>query len=160
MKKVLILFTLIFTVILTACGEDTQWTVSDYSPVERATELQSTEALSDTIVYTEGTNPIDEYFDYYLGDAALLEGIEDYVYFTSAATSVAEAGVFKVKDKATADALLEAFDTRAESLAMTYENYSPEDTERANNMKKGSFDDVVWFVASSDNDSVISVITK
>lgn len=159
MKKALVLLTLVFALLLTACGEE-QWKVSDYSPADKAAELQATEALADTIVYTAEGDPIDDYFDYYIGDAALLEGIEDYVYFTSAATSVAEAGVFKVKDKATADALLSAFDTRAENLAMTFENYSPEDTERANNMKKGSFDDVVWFVASSDNDSVISVITK
>lgn len=161
MKKSFILLALIFAVVLVSCGENgTQWTVSDYSPVEQISELQSTDALANTIVYTAVTNPIDEYFDYYIGDSSLLDGIEEYVYFTSAETSVAEAGIFKVKDQATADALLTAFDTRAENLADTYENYSPEDTAIAKNMKKGSFDDVVWFVASSDNNSIISIITK
>lgn len=161
MKRLLIPIILIFTVFLIACTDEAaEWTVSDYSPSAKAGELQSTEALANTIVYTADANPLDDYFDYYLGDTSLLEGITDYVYFTSAETSVAEAGVFKVKDKATADALLTAFDTRAENLAATYENYSPEDTERANNMKKGSFDDIVWFVASSDNDSVISAISE
>lgn len=161
MKKILLVITLVLTLFVMGCGEDaTEWTVSDYSPSANAEELNAVEALSNTIVYTPDENPIDDYFDYYIGDVTLLEGITDYVYFTSAETSVAEAGVFKVADKATADALLSAFDTRAENLAATYENYSPEDTQRAKDMKKGAFDDIVWFVASSDNNSVISAIEK
>ena len=152
---------LILALFIIGCGEDaTEWKVSDHSPSALADELMSTDALSNTIVYTSDANPIDDYFDYYIGDSALLEGITDYIYFTSAETSVAEAGIFKVADKATADALLSAFDTRAENLAATYENYSPEDTQRAKDMQKGSFDDIVWFVASSDNSSVISIIEK
>ncbi len=160
MKKLLVSLVLIFAIFLVACGEDTEWTVSDYSPSAKAEELQGVAALTNTIVYTADVNPIDDYFDYYIGDASLLEGITDYVYLTSAETSVAEAGIFKVKDKETADALLQAFDTRAENLAATYENYSPEDTAIAQNMTKGSFDDVVWFVASSDNDSAKAIIEK
>lgn len=161
MKKVFIVLTVILAIFLIACGEEgAEWTVSEYKPTDRVSALSETDALSNTIVYTPDVNPIDDYFDYYLGDTALLEGISDYVYFTSAETSVAEAGVFKVKDKATADALLEAFGARAENLAITYENYSPEDTARARGVKTGSFDDIVWFVASADNDSVISAISK
>lgn len=161
MKKFLISMVLIFTVFLIACGEETaKWTVSDYAPEGKTAQLQATPALTNTIAYTASENPIDDYFDYYIGDASILEGIAEYVYLTSAETAVAEAGIFKVKDKETADALLAAFDTRAQNLAITFENYSPEDTAIAQNMKKGSFDDIVWFVASSDNDSVKAIIEK
>lgn len=155
MKKI-ILLVLVLTVFIISCSEE--WTVSDYSPVDKEESLS--QLLDDTIVYTPEENPIDDYFDYYIGDVALLDGIESYVYYTSSQTKVCEVGVFKVKDKATADALLSAFDTKAENLAIVYENYSPEDTAIANNMQKGSFDDVVWFVATADNRPVIDIITK
>lgn len=161
MKKAFILLTVILAVFLIACGEEVaEWTVSEYSPSDKASALSATDALSNTIVYTPDANPIDDYFDYYLGDTALLAGITDYVYFTSAETAVAEAGVFKVKDQETANALLEAFGKRAENLAVTFENYSPEDTAIAMGVKISSFDDIVWFVASADNDSVMAVITE
>lgn len=161
MKRIFVLFALIISVFLVSCGKDNEVIKdSDYSPESKKEALMATEALSDTMVYTTSENPIDDYFEFYVGDPALLEGIEEYVYFTSAGTAVAEAGIFKVKDQATADALLEAFDTRKEALITIYENYSPEDVEKASNMKKGSFDDVVWFVASSDNAAVEKIITK
>lgn len=160
MKKLLMILTVILAVLFTACTEDApEWTVSDYSPSAMETALSDTEVLANSIIYNEA-NPINDYFDYYFVDTALLEGITDYLFYTSADTSVSEVGIFKVKDKETADALLEALGTRAENLVATYENYSPEDTAIAQNMVKGSFDDIVWFAATADNDAIRSVIEK
>ncbi len=164
MKKLLILvLTAVMIISLISCtkeeGKET-FETSSYAPSERLETLKGLEALSDTIVYEPSENPINDYFDYYLGISELPEGVVDYVYFTSASTSVREAGVFKVADKKTADTLLAAFETRCENLASTFENYSPEDTAIAKGMKSGSFDNIVWFVAAPDSESIISAIEE
>lgn len=158
MKKALIILTVLLALFAVSCSE--AWSESDYKPSDIQEELDALPALADTMVYTPDENPIDEYFDYYFGDTALLDGITDYIYYTSASTNCAEAGVFKVKDQATADALTEAFKTRGGNLAATFENYSADDTAIAEDLETGSFDDIVWFVASNNNEEVKSVIVK
>ena len=169
MKRIIIATLILLALFLSSCNKeeventnDNTITASDISIENTKNELSSLDALSETIVYSKGSeNALDEdYFDYYFSDSSLLEDISDYVYFTSATTSVCEAGVFKVKDAETKEALLSAFETRKENLISTYENYSPEDVEVAENMIKGSFDDVVWFVMTKENQSVKEVIEK
>ncbi len=169
MKKIIIATLILLALFLSSCNKeeventnDNTITASDISIENTKNELSALDALSETIIYSPNSeNSLDEdYFDYYFANSTLLEGIKDYVYFTSATTSVCEAGVFKVKDAETKEALLSAFETRKENLISTYENYSPEDVEVAENMTKGSFDDVVWFVMTKDNQSVKEVIEK
>ena len=166
MKKIslILVLTLIFAFTLISCSDKSEdgaeWKTRDYSPASKAEALTALPALADTTVFTANENPLDEDFEYYFGDAAVFEGVEDYVFFTSKKANVAEAGIFKCKDKATAEALLNAFATRRENLSETFKLYSVEDTNIALNMSKGSFDDVVWFVATKDNKSVEDVITK
>ena len=167
MKKLLIAAFIVLALVLVSCGEneekstnESDVTVSEYSPVSIKDTLATSPALADTIIYAPETeNVLDEdYFDYYFGSSELLSGISDYVYFTSATTAVREAGVFKVKDEKTKNALLEAFGARKENLKAIYENYSPEDVARADAMISGSFDDIVWFVATDDNNAIKEII--
>lgn len=159
MKKLISFALILLTLLAVSCKEE-GIKESDYSPSAKEAELSALEVLSDTIVYRKGSdNVLDEdYFEYYFGDASLLEGVSDYIYYTSATTSVCEAGVFKVKDDETKESLETAFSTRKDNLVSTYENYSKEDVQIAENMKSGSFDDVVWFVMTTDNNSVTEVI--
>ena len=166
MKKISIILVLamILSFALISCGDkkenDAEWKTSDYSPASKVEALTALPALADTSVFTANDNPIDDDFDYYFGDATLMDGIEEYVFFTSKKASVAEAGIFKCKDKKTAEALLKSFAERRENLSETFKLYSPEDTNIALNMKTGSFDDIVWFAATNDNQSVADIITK
>ena len=165
MKKIslILVFAMLLTLTLVSCGdkkESEEWKTSDYSPVSKVEALTALPALADTTVFTPADNPIDEDFDYYFGDATLMDGIEEYVFFTSKKASVAEAGIFKCKDKKTAEALLKSFATRRENLSETFKLYSVDDTNIALNMKTGSFDDIVWFSATNDNQSVTDIITK
>ncbi|MBE6700899.1 MAG: DUF4358 domain-containing protein [Ruminococcaceae bacterium] len=170
MKKItilLLLLTLIFTFNLVSCNkeensENTAIEVSDYAFETVVESLLNEDVLSNVISYTkDGENVLDaDYFEYYFSDPALLEGISEYFYCTSATTSVSEVGIFQVKDSDTKESLLKAFDTRQSTLVSTYESYSPEDVQIAENMKKGSFDDIVWFVATTDNDTLSEIIKK
>ena len=123
-------------------------------------DLEGLEVLSDTIKYTpDGENKLDaDYLDYYFGNSDLVA--EDYIFFTSSGTSVCEVGVFKVSDKAVQKDFTDAFKKRGENLATIYENYSPDDTERAQNIKIGSTADYVWFSMTSDNAAVTDAINK
>ena len=168
MKKIFLVILALLALTLVACDkeekapEKSSFTESEISVSAIAKSLSDSDALADTIIYKNGgENPLDEdYFDYYFGNSALLSDVTDYVYYTSATTSVCEAGVFKVKNEETRDALLSAFDTRKENLMATYENYSPADVAIASDMKKGSFDDVVWFVMTKNNDAVKAIIEE
>ena len=165
MKKIIIATLILLALLLCSCNEKTEeksFTESEASIEAYENELTLLDALKDTIVYSpKGENALDkDYFDYYFSNGALLEKISDYVYFTSATTTVCETGVFKVKDEATKNALLSAFETRKENLISTYENYSPEDVKTAENMISGSFDDIVWFVITNDNEAVKQAIEE
>ena len=159
MKKLISVALVILTLFAVSCKEE-GLKVSDYSVADKKAELSALELLAETIIYEkDGENVLNsDYFEYYFGDSALLEGISDYIYYTSATTSVCEVGIFKVKDGETKTALENAFTTRKENLISTYENYSKADVQIAENMKNGSFDDVVWFVMTTDNASVTEVI--
>ncbi len=159
MKKLISAALIILTLFLVSCKEE-GLKESDYSIADKKASLSALEVLSETIIYEkDGENALDgDYFEYYFGDASLLEGVSDYIYYTSATTSVCEVGIFKVKDDDTKTALETAFTTRKENLVSTYENYSKADVQIAENMKNGSFDDVVWFVMTTDNASVTEII--
>ncbi len=159
MKKLLTLLSILALILCASCTrEEADFQSSDYSPLDKLNALTQTEALANTIAYEPSVNPIDDYFDYYLGLDTVPDGVSDYVYFTSATTAVSEVGIFKVPDKETAQALLDAFKARGETLASVFANYSPEDTAIAENIQIGLFDDIVWFTATSDNSSIISII--
>ena len=163
MKKILAILLLAFVFI--SCSDNAEkenFTESDYSIKDTTENLSTFALLSDTILYTpDGENVLDgDYFDYYFGNSELLEKISDYAYFTSATTAVCEVGIFKVKDNDTKEALLLAIEERKENLISTYENYSPEDVEIAKGLLKGSFDDIVYFAMTTENDSVKSAIEK
>lgn len=165
MKKIIIVTLILLSLVLSSCNEKTEvkdFTESNISIETYEKDLTLLDALSETIVYSpKSENSLDkDYFDYYFGNGDLFDSVSDYVYFTSATTSVCETGVFKVKNEDTKNALLSAFETRKENLISTYENYSPEDVETAKNMISGSFDDVVWFVITKDNNSVKETIEK
>ncbi|MBQ7897091.1 MAG: DUF4358 domain-containing protein [Clostridia bacterium] len=167
MKKLIVITLIFLALLLVSCNKeekpaDNGITISEISPVTFTEELSGLDVLSETILYTPSSdNALDEdYFDYYFGNKELLEKISDYAYYTSATTSVCEVGIFKVKDTEAKENLLSAFETRKNNLISTYENYSPEDADVASDMITGSFDDVVWFAATSDNASVKAVIEK
>lgn len=124
--------------------------------------LNKLEATQNTIVYTrDGENTLDaDYMEYYFGDPSFVDGIEDYVYYTSATTNVNEIGVFKLSDNGIKEKLLEAFATRAETLASTFALYSEEDEKIALGYKAGALGDALYFVATSDNDAVLDAINQ
>ena len=164
MKRYFAVILAVLAVFAVSCNknEENEWTKSERSPVSLESELSELDVLSNTIVYkTDGENVLDaDYFAYYFGDEELLDGIEEYIYYTSATSTVSEVGVFKVKDEKTAQSLLSAFKARGENLEAIYENYSPADVAVAKGMQTGSFDDIVWFSATTDNDSVTAVVTE
>lgn len=163
MKKFIALLLLVF--VFVSCSNDSEkqnFTESDYSIKDTVENLSTFALLSDTILYLpDGENVLDaDYFDYYFGKSELLENISDYAYYTSATTAVCEVGIFKVKDSDTKDALISAIEERKNNLISTYENYSPEDVEIAKGLVVDSFDDIVYFAMTTENDSVKSVIEK
>lgn len=138
---------------------------SDEKSVDIATitdSLNKLEAVENTIIYSkDGENTLDaDYMEYYFGDPALLDGIEDYVYYTSATTSVNEIGVFKFSDEGVKEELLKAFANRIETLASTFALYSEEDEDVALGYDSGSVGDAVYFVATKDNLPVIEAIRQ
>ena len=162
MKKILVIFLAIFAITLVSCNKEE---VKNNTLPQNSINMINAENfvggfLEDTILYSErGENALDaDYFEYYFGNAGLLEGITDYFFYTSATTSVSEAGAFKVKNEETAKAMLEAFDTRRNNLISTYENYSPEDVAVAEKMEKGQNENLVWFVMTKDKDIVQTII--
>ena len=161
MKKFFTVFFLILTVILVSCGENEEKTQElQESSLNMATvEASVMGLLDDTILYSKDSeNKLDaDYFEYYFGASDLLEGITDYFFYTSATTSVSEAGAFKVKDSDTAKALLAAFDTRCENLKAIYENYSPEDVGVAEKMIKGQNGNVVYFAMTKNEESLNTI---
>ena len=161
MKKLFAVFFLILTVILVSCGENEEKTEElQESSLNMATVETAVEGLlDDTILYSQNSeNKLDhDYFEYYFGNSDLFDGISDYFFFTSATTSVSEAGAFKVKDSDTAKALLEAFDTRRDNLKAIYENYSPEDVGVAEKMIKGQDGNVVYFAMTKNEDNLKTI---
>ena len=163
MKKLIIITLILLSLILSSCNEKEEeklFAESNISVETYEKDLALLDILNETIIYSpKGENTLDkDYFDYYFANGDLFDKVSDYVYFTSATTSVCETGIFKVKDEETKKALLSAFEIRKENLISTYENYSPEDVETAKNMISGSFDDVVWFVITKDNQTVKEII--
>ena len=167
MKKIslILVLAMIFTLTFASCGgkeetktDNAEWKASDYSPVSKVDALKALPALADTIVFTPEENPLDDLYDYYFEEVTLGEGVVEYVYFTSAKTDVSEVGIFKVKDKAAAEAFLKGFEYRREVLINNSEGYFPEQIKLAENMSIGAFDDIVWFVATKDNKSVEDII--
>ena len=79
---------------------------------------------------------------------------------TSPSTNVNEAGIFKVKTEAQKEALIKAFETRRDNLVQIHENYSQDDVAVARGMLIGSFDDVVYFIATPVNPEVEMLIKE
>ncbi len=163
MKNILklILVATSLLLVLVSCKEETVNTEeADIAGIrERLEELDATE---NTIAYSkDGENILDaDYMEYYFGDPALLDGIEDYVYYTSATTSVNEIGVFKFSDEGVKEELLKAFANRIETLASTFALYSKEDEDVALGYDSGSVGNAVYFVATKDNLPVIEAIRQ
>ena len=165
MKKiVLFVAAILCLVLLVSCSSDSKdgkITVTDYS-VQTALEncLDSSVFPESPIVYRNGSEKEfdGDYLDYYFGNSNLLEGVYEYVYITSPTTNVCEAGVFKITTSSAKDALLKAFETRRDALVQTHTNYSATDLEISKNMTIGSFDDVVYFIATTDNATIEALI--
>ncbi len=161
MKKLFVTIFLILSIFLVSCGENEEKTekLQESSINMSTTETAVMGLLDDTILYSENSdNKLDrDYFEYYFGNGDLLNGITDYFFYTSATTSVSEAGAFKVKDSDTAKALLDTFDTRRDNLKAIYENYSPEDVGVAEKMIKGQNGDVVYFAMTKNEDNLKTI---
>ncbi len=163
MKKILITITLLLLV-LASCsngGEDNTLTSSDYDVSAVAEELLKTEALKDGFVYSTETSPaIADVAEFYFGSAEILENVESCVFITSPNEHVSEAGVFKVTNKEAADALLKAFHERQKNLIQIHTNYDQNDLKISENLDMGSFDDVVYFIATHNNAEIAEIIKK
>lgn len=161
MKKFFVAIFLILALLLVSCGENEEKREELQESSINITTVETVVAglLDDTMLYSDdGENKLDEdYFEYYFGNSDLLIGITDYFFYTSATTSVSEAGAFKVKDSDTAKALLEAFDTRRDNLKAIYENYSPEDVAVAEKMIKGQNGNVVYFAMTKNEENLNTI---
>ncbi len=160
MKKIILILSVILAIFLVSCDKQETFTATDYSVEEVSFSL--TTAFSDGIIYQNGTErELDgDFLDYYFGDKELLTDVDSYVFITSPTTEVCEVGVFKVTSANARDTLLKAFATRRDNLIQIHTNYSADDLAVSQNLKTGSFDDVVYFIATSDNASVEALITK
>lgn len=160
MKKIISVLLVILAIFLVSCDKEEAFTSTDYSVEE--TSFSLTAVFPDGIIYQNGTDrELDEDFlDYYFGSKELLAGVSEYVFITSPTTAVNEVGVFKVTSAEARDALLEAFTTRRDNLIQIHTNYSADDLAVSKNLKSGSFDDIVYFIATPDNEAVEALITK
>jgi hypothetical protein len=170
MKKILFVL-LAALLLLTSCaGTDTDKDKTDentlkassYAVKDTVSALLESEVLADSIVYQNATDTeLDgDYLDYYFGNSALLDGVDSYALLISPTTSVAEVGIFKISDEKAKTALKKAFETRKENLIQTHTNYSADDLAIANGLVTGSFDDVVYYVATTSNSEVEAIIKK
>ena len=169
MKKIFLILALILSLTLVACSttvEETpeeSITATDYSINDVLDRLlYSSKFPGPPIVYQLGSDKeFDaDYLDYYFGDTTLLDGVSDYVFVTSPSTNVNEVGIFKITGSAQKEKLIKAFETRRDNLVQLHANYSAEDVTIAENMMIGSFDDVVYFIATESNAEVESLITN
>ena len=160
MKKIILILSVILVLFLVSCDKSDAFASSDYSVAETSISLSS--VLPDGIVYESGTErELDaDFTDYYFGNKELLNGVDSYVFITSPTTAVNEVGVFKVTSKEARDALLEAFNTRRDNLIQIHTNYSAEDLAVSENLKSGSFDDIVYFTATPDNEKIEALIKR
>ena len=156
MKKIISVLLVIIAVFLVSCSDTESFVTTDYSVDAFA------DAIPDGIVYQNGSErELDgDFLDYYFGNKDLLLEVDSYVFITSPTTSVNEAGVFKITSESARDTLIKAFETRRGNLIQTYTNYSAEDLAISEGMTIGSFDDIVYFIATPDNASIEALIKK
>ena len=165
MKRIILSVTaLLCLLLLVSCSsgsKEEKITSTDYSTQETLNGfLESSLFPGPPIVYQNGSEKVldSDYLEYYFGNSGLLDGVSEYIFVTSPTTNVNEAGVFKVTSAAAKKALVKAFETRRDALVQTHTNYSETDLEISKNMTIGSFDDVVYFIATPDNSVVESLI--
>ncbi len=165
MKKIILsVVAILCLVLLVSCSSDKsdgKITSTDYSVKETLDACLGSSLFPEApIVYQNGSEKEfdEDYLDYYFGNSKLLEGVTEYIFITSSTTSVNEIGVFKVNSASAKDALTKAFETRRDALVQTHTNYSATDLEISKNMVIGSFDDVVYFIATPDNGAVEALI--
>jgi hypothetical protein len=164
MKKIFCIILALLTVTLVSCdkGEERIEHTAEMNAEfisEKKDAFDTLEILDATVVYQNGgENTLDaDYFEYYFGDATLFDEVTEYLYYTSAEVSVCEVGLFRVNADAK-EKMYQGAEHRRDTLSLTFEPYSKTDAEIADGMEIGIVDDVVWFVATSDNTPVVNVI--
>ena len=147
-----IILSLLVLLLLCACGgtEDTDSSVST-DVHQLAADIVATGPFTD--VHTDNTN----------GQALSVYGLDDSsvtdysVYFSSMATPE-EVAVFQVASPEQENAVLEACRSRQSSQVQSYESYAPDQVEKLNNAIIGSSGDLVYYIVTTNNDTVKKVL--
>lgn len=160
MKKIIVILSVILAIFLVSCDEADGFVTTDYSIDDTASALSI--EFPESITYQSGSEQElnEDFLDYYFGNRELLVGVDSYVFITSPTTEVSEVGVFKVTDEASRNALLDAFALRQDNLIQIHTNYSADDLATSENLKTGYFDDVVYFIATNNNEKLEAIIKK